>query len=168
VRLGRADCTHNADTVTRVRCTGNATITDVSTALLSRKSTGSSPRLAELNLKLSNLTHSLDRVQTARSSINGFVQSIDIERLDISKLGDAMDVYEAAEEKWDVKLVELELEIDMLKEQIAEEEDTLREEKKSENLARTEVTVNIHATSAQKIELEIMYCKFTLYTSYRR
>ncbi|KAF5325094.1 hypothetical protein D9619_010017 [Psilocybe cf. subviscida] len=141
----------------RVRCIGNGTITDVSSTLLSRQSTVSSPRLAELNVKLSNLTHTLNRAQTVSSTIHNYVQGVDFEHLDISKLSDTMDIYDAAEEKWDVKLVELELEIEALKEQIAEEEDTLRKENKRKKLARMEVTVNIITASAQRLDLELEY-----------
>lgn len=154
--------TLGTDIVTRVRCIGNGTITDVSSALLSRQSTVSSPRLAELNVKLSNLTHTLNRAQTVSSTIHNYVQGVDFEHLDISKLSDTMDIYDAAEEKWDVKLVELELEIEALKEQIAEEEDTLRKENKRKNLARMEVTVNIITPSAQRLDLELEYCESSI------
>lgn len=93
----------------------------------------------------------------ARQTISNYVEKIDVENLEISKFGEAMDIYDTAEEKWDDKGVELERGLFVIDEQIREEQDSVDAEIARKNKLRYQVVVNIFAEADNAIELDVAY-----------
>ncbi|KAF8961396.1 hypothetical protein BDZ97DRAFT_1759956 [Flammula alnicola] len=90
----------------RVEGRGPATILGVSSSTMERgKPQQTSPRLDELNAKKAKVKNALSRCKKARKALDNYIGKIDIQHLDVSKLGEAMDVYDTTEEKWDDKIV---------------------------------------------------------------
>jgi hypothetical protein len=120
--------------------------------------------LDELDGKKVIAKNTLERCKKALKAIDAYVDKLDVEHLDISKLGEAMDIYDSTEEKWEKKIILIEKEIASLDMQISDEE--LRLEKKIGNKKlRTQVVVGLYAESAAELEITLIYGAFIWHIS---
>ncbi|PPQ67434.1 hypothetical protein CVT26_007228 [Gymnopilus dilepis] len=86
-----------------------------------------SPLLDELKVKKAKVGHAIERCKKAIGAVDAYMGNISVEHLDISKLGEAMDIYDTTEEKWDSKVLELEEELRAIEGQIEAEKKRLKE-----------------------------------------
>ncbi|PPQ69929.1 hypothetical protein CVT26_013254 [Gymnopilus dilepis] len=116
----------------------------------------SSPLLEELKDNKIKIQSALDRCKKAVAVIDGYMDNISIEHLDVSKLGEAMDVYDTTEEKWDNKIHDLEKELERVGDEIVKETERLEAMVPNKKL-RTEVGINLVATEAAELRINLVY-----------
>ncbi|KAH9475079.1 Protein F37C4.5 [Psilocybe cubensis] len=116
----------------------------------------SSPLLEELNVKKERAKNALERCNRALQAINKYMGNISIEHLDISKLGEAMEIYDTTEEKWDDKIIQLKREFETLETQITEESDRLEKSGENKKL-RTKVVMGLVANHPADLEIIVIY-----------
>ena len=115
-----------------------------------------SPLLDELEDKKLRAKNTLERCKKALKAIDTYVDKLDVENLDISKLGEAMNIYDSTGEKWEERIILVKKEIASLDEKIDEEK--LRLEKKIGNKKlRTQVVVGLYTESAGEVEITVIY-----------
>ncbi|KDR71602.1 hypothetical protein GALMADRAFT_127088 [Galerina marginata CBS 339.88] len=115
-----------------------------------------SPLLQELNDNKFRLQGTLERCKKALHAIESYMGKISMEHLDISKLGDAMDVYDTTEEKWDNKILEVSKEISAINTQIEKETKRLQENVPNNKL-RTQVAMGLFATETAELQVNLIY-----------
>ena len=86
-----------------------------------------SPLLDSLKVKKVKVERAIERCKKAMGAVDAFMGNISVEHLDISKLGEAMDIYDKIEEKRDSKVFELEGELRAIKGEIEADKKRLKE-----------------------------------------
>ena len=115
-----------------------------------------SPLLEELEDKKLRAVNTLERCKKTLKAIDTYIEKLDVEHLDISGLGEAMETYDSTEEKWEDKIILIKKEIISLDKKIKEE--GLRLEKQVGNKKlRTQVMVGLYAESAGEVEITVIY-----------
>ncbi|KIM43920.1 hypothetical protein M413DRAFT_25436 [Hebeloma cylindrosporum] len=115
-----------------------------------------SPLLDELEDKKLKTENTLERCRKALKAIDTYVGKLDVEHLEISKLGEAMDVYDSTGEEWEDKIILVKKEIVSLNKKIKAEELRL-EGKVGNKKLRTQVVVGLYAESAGEVEITVIY-----------
>jgi predicted nucleic acid-binding Zn-ribbon protein len=115
-----------------------------------------SPLLDELKDKKLRAMNTIERCKKALKAIDTYIDKLVVEHLDISKLGEAMDIYDSTEEGWEDKIILLNKEIVSLDKKIEEEESRLRKQVGSKKL-RTQVMVGLYAELAGEVEITVIY-----------
>lgn len=116
----------------------------------------SSPLLEELKVKKGKAEHGIERCKKAISAIDNYMGNISVEHLDVSKLGEAMDIYDTTEDKWDSKIFELEEELRLTEKQIDEEAKRLKANVGNKKL-RTNVIIDLYATDPAELKVNLLY-----------
>ncbi|KAF8813462.1 hypothetical protein BYT27DRAFT_7158363 [Phlegmacium glaucopus] len=116
----------------------------------------SSPLLDELYAKEDKAANALARCKKAVESIEGYVGKLNVEHLDISKLGEAMDVYDITREKWDDKILRLVQEIEDIRAQ-KEAERVRLGDSGIDNKLRTQAVIGLYAEQAAEIDIYLIY-----------
>ncbi|KAF9557522.1 hypothetical protein CPC08DRAFT_710326 [Agrocybe pediades] len=143
----------------RVEGRGSAIIKGVSAFKAERKDEDedlSSEVLDKLNEQRQRIASSKGRAEKARKVIGSYVGSIAVEHLDISKLGEAVDVYYSTDEKWDNKIRELEEEIKSLDQRIKAESDEISKPEIPVKL-RTKVVIDVYADAENDLDIILVY-----------
>lgn len=110
----------------------------------------------DLEDKRSLIKTALDRAEKARKIIDNYMDQITVEHLDVSKLGEAMDVYDCTDEKWEIRVRELKKELNTLDEQIKAEADRLVANDIPVTL-RTKVVIDFYAEHQNDLEIVLIY-----------
>jgi DNA repair exonuclease SbcCD ATPase subunit len=121
-----------------------------------------SPLLDELKDKKLRAMNTLERCKKALKAIDTYIDKLVVEHLDISRLGEAMDIYDSTEEGWEDKIILLNKEIVSLDKKIEEEESRLRKQVGSKKL-RTQVMVGLYAELAGEVEITVIYGAFPFF-----
>ncbi|KAF8960056.1 hypothetical protein BDZ97DRAFT_1906024 [Flammula alnicola] len=141
----------------RVEARGPVVIHGVASSKVAKKQPDeTSPLLEELNGNKEKATDALERYKKALKAIDGYMDKIDVQYLDISKLGEAMEIYDTTEEKWDAKIRQVNKEIEAIEGEMTEEEERLENAVGNKEL-RTRVVVGLFAESATEIEIVLIY-----------
>ena len=115
-----------------------------------------SPLLEELEDKRLKAVNTIERYKKTLKAIDTYIDKINVEHLDISTLGKAMDIYNSTEEGWENKITLVEKEIVSLDKNI--EEEKLRLEKQVGNKKlRTQIEVGLYAETAGEVEITVIY-----------
>ncbi|KAF8881696.1 hypothetical protein CPB84DRAFT_237037 [Gymnopilus junonius] len=115
-----------------------------------------SPLLKELKIKEAKAKHALERCKKAIGSIDQYMGNISVEHLDISKLGEAMDIYDTTEDKWDSKMFDLEEELEAIEKQIEVERKRLGASVGNKKL-RTVVAIDLYAADPAELKVNLLY-----------
>lgn len=143
----------------RIEGRGNALIQGVSASKipLSWFPETSSALLEELKNKKAIASSALERYKKATSAIGKYMDTLTVEHLDISKLGQAMDVYDATEGKWEEKTRAVEAELAKLELEMIEEERKLEfGEEKGKRKLRTKVEIGLFRADEDEGDVEIV------------
>ncbi|KDR71591.1 hypothetical protein GALMADRAFT_253935 [Galerina marginata CBS 339.88] len=116
----------------------------------------SSSLLEELKGKKAQANNALGRCKNALAAVGSYIDRLSIEHLDISKLGEAMDIYDTTEEKWDNKILEVEKSLEVIDTQIQEERQRLEEQVADARL-RTQVVIGLFAVDAAELQVNLIY-----------
>ena len=115
-----------------------------------------SPLLDELSQKEEKAKNALARCRKAVGSIEEYMGKLAVEHLDISKLGEAMDVYDTTQQKWDDKILQFLQEIKDIQDTKAAEMKRLADRGINKKL-RTQAVIGLFAERAAEIELALIY-----------
>ena len=115
-----------------------------------------SPLLDELSQKEEKAENALARCRKAVGSIEEYMGKLAVEHLDISKLGEAMDVYDTTQQKWDDKILQFLQEIKDIQDTKAAEMKRLADRGINKKL-RTQAVIGLFAERAAEIELALIY-----------
>jgi len=115
-----------------------------------------SPLLEELEDKKLRAVNAIERCKKTLKAIDNYIDKLDIEHLDISGLGEAMETYASTEEEWEDKIILVEKEVVSLDKKIREEELRLEKQVGNKKL-RTQVVVGLYAESAGDVEITVIY-----------
>ena len=88
------------------------------------------------------------------------MEKLDVEHLDISKLGEAMDVYDATQEKWDDKTLQLIQKIKDIEKETEAELDLLKDQGINKKL-RSQAVIELFAERDAEIELFLIYGNYS-------
>ena len=127
----------------------------------------SSPRLDDLEKKKEQAQNALKRARKATGAIDAYMTGLDASKLDISKLGEAMDVYDEAGEKWGGKALNLEKEIEALDKEISKEREGLGNKIINKKL-RGVVIIDLFSDQGGDMSINLIYGVYShiLITSY--
>ena len=115
-----------------------------------------SPLLDELSQKEEKAKNALARCRKAVGSIEEYMGKLAVEHLDISKLGEAMDVYDITQQKWDDKILQLLQDIEDIQDTKEAEMKRLADRGINKKL-RTQAVIGLFAERAAEIELALIY-----------
>jgi hypothetical protein len=115
-----------------------------------------SPLLEELEGKKLRAVNTIERCKKTIKAIDTYIEKLDVEHLDISGLGEAMEIYDSTEEEWEDKIILIKKEIVSLDKKIEEEELRLEKQVGNKKL-RTQVVVGLYAESAGEVEITVIY-----------
>ncbi|KAH9475070.1 Protein F37C4.5 [Psilocybe cubensis] len=116
----------------------------------------SSPLFRDLDDRKARAENALQRCIKAKQAVEKYMGNISVEHMDISKLGEAMDVYDNTEEKWDLKIMELRKDIKDLEIQMDQEVQRLEMQVENKKL-RTKVTLTIFTEIDAELEIILVY-----------
>jgi len=116
----------------------------------------SSPHLSDLENKKEQAQCALKRARKVTGAIDAYMAGLDASKLDISKLGDAMDVYDEAGEKWGSKALNLEKEIEALDKEISKEREGLGNQIVNKKL-RGVVILDLFADQGGDVSINLIY-----------
>lgn len=116
----------------------------------------SSPLLKELDNKKEKMNNVLKRCRKALEAIDKYMNNISIESLDISKLGEAMDIYDTTEQKWDERIIDIKKEMENIDSQIIQETERLEKLVENKKL-RTNVAMGLFTESPAEVEIILIY-----------
>lgn len=155
-------------TVSRVEGRGAAIIQGVTAfkAEMQEPET-TSPLLKDLNERKERAKNALERSRRALQAIDKYMGNISIEHLDISKLGESMEIYDNTEEKWEDKILQLQSEIETLGTQINQEEERLESAGEHKKL-RTKVVMGLVVDSPADLEIILIYGMSTVSKIFHR
>lgn len=100
--------------------------------------------------------NALARSYKALKAIDAYIDKLDAQSLDISKLGEAMEIYDNTGQKWDDNIIILEKKKKVIGDEIDAEEARLQETVTDKKL-RVEVTVSLFAESDAEVEITLIY-----------
>ena len=100
--------------------------------------------------------NTIERCKKTLKAIDTYIEKLDVEHLDISGLGEAMETYDSTEEEWEDKIILIKKEIASLDKKI-EEEDLRLEKQVGNKKLRTQVMVGLYAESAGEVEITVIY-----------
>ena len=141
----------------RVEGKGPATIHGVTSSKLEMKRDPQiSPLMDELFQKEVKAANALARCKKVVQSIEEYMGKLDVEHLDILKLGEAIDVYDITQEKWDDKIFRLEHEIKDIQDKKEDELERLRDQGINKKL-RTQAVIGLFAERAAEMEIFLTY-----------
>ncbi len=144
----------------RVEGRGNATIHDVTLALISAPSAPqSSPRLVELEEERDLANKSLDRCKKSLAALEAFINTMNVQHIEATSLTGVVDNYDTAGEKLDKKIVALEKKLKVTEAAINEEKRKLKQPADSEYVAILAQRVSVGVVTEQEgeVELVVMY-----------
>jgi uncharacterized protein YukE len=121
-----------------------------------------SPVMNQLSQNEEKAANALARCKKVAQSIDKYMEKLDVEHLDISKLGEAMDVYDATQEKWDDKILQLIQKIEDIKTEKEAESDRLTDQGINKKL-RTQAVIELFAERDAEIELFLIYGNYFLF-----
>ena len=141
----------------RVEAIGPAIIQGVTASKVDlQEPENTSPLLEELKDKRLRAVNTVERYKKTLKAIDTYIDKLNVEHLDISALGKAMDIYNTTEEGWENKITLVEKEIVSLDKKI--EEEKLRLEKQVGNKRlRTQIVVGLYAETAGEVEIIVIY-----------
>lgn len=146
---------------------GPATIHGVTSSKLEmEENLETSPFMDELSKKEEKAVNALARCKKAVQSIEEYVGKLNVEHLDISKLGEAMDVYDITHEKWDDKILQLLQEIKDIQDEKKAEKERLGNRGINKKL-RTQAVIGLFAERAAEIDIFLIYGSYSLSQSKR-
>jgi len=149
-------CT-NPTSEPRVDGHGPATIQGVTSYKAERTEPEStSPRLEELKSKKERAQNTSKRAKKATEAIDAYMAQLDASNLDISKLGEAMDVYDTTGEKWGGKTLGIEKEIEVLDEQISKELEALENKVLNKKL-RGVIVLDLYSDEGGDVSVNVIY-----------
>jgi len=141
----------------RVEVIGPAIIQGVTPSKVDMKQPDdTSPLLEELEDKRLRAENTIERCKKTLKAIDTYIDKLNVEHLDISELGNAMDIYDSTEEGWENKITLVEKEIVLLDKKIEEEKLRLQKQVGDKRL-RTQVVVGLYAESAGEVEITVIY-----------
>ena len=141
----------------RVEGKGPATIHGVTSSKLEMEEfPDTSPAMYQLSQNEEKTANALARGKKVAQSIDKYMEKLDVEHLDISKLGEAMDIYDATQEKWDDKILQLVQKIEDIKTEKEAELDRLTDQGINKKL-RTQAVIGLFAERDAEIELFLIY-----------
>jgi DNA repair ATPase RecN len=144
---------------------GPATIHGVTSSKLEmEESPDTSPALYKLSQDEEKAANALARCKKVAQSIDKYMEKLDVEHLDVSKLGEAMDVYDATQEKWDDKILQLLQKIKDIEKEKEAELDLLKEQGINEEL-RTQAVIELFAEGDAEIELFLIYGDYSFFSN---
>ena len=141
----------------RVEATGPAIIQGVTASKVDmQEPDDTSPLLEELEDKRLKAVNTIERCKKTLKAIDTYIDKLEVEHLDISGLGEAMDIYNSTEERWEDKIILVKKEIVLLDKKIEEEKLRLQKQVGSKKL-RTQVVVGLYAELAGEVEITVIY-----------
>ncbi|PPQ90355.1 hypothetical protein CVT25_007757 [Psilocybe cyanescens] len=147
----------------RVEGRGPAVIQDVTVYTVPiERPDSSSPLLKELDNKKEKMNNVLKRCRKALEAIDKYMNNISIESLDISKLGEAMDIYDTTEQKWDERIIDIKKEMENIDSQIIQETERLEKLVENKKL-RTNVAMGLFTESPAEVEIILIYAVSNAY-----
>ena len=123
-----------------------------------------SPVLYQLSQNEEKAANALARCKKVAQSIDKYMEKLDAEHLGISKLEEAMDVYNATQEKWDDKILQLLQNIEDIKKEKEAELNRVRDQGIDKKL-RTQAVIGLFAERDAEIELFLIYGNYLLFFS---
>lgn len=115
-----------------------------------------SPLLEELEEDRNRAEGVLKRCKKVLGAMDAYVGKLAVEHIPIAMLGEAMDMYDATEAKWDGLIAKTEKEILSIKKRLHEEEEKLSNDIPNKKL-RTEVVVNLFGHEGGQAEIYLIY-----------
>ena len=115
--------------------------------------------LEELEDKRLKAVNTIERYKKTLRAIDTYINKLNVEHLDISELGNAMDIYDSTEEEWENKITLVEKEIVSLDKEIEKEKLGLEKQVGNKKL-RTQVVVGLYAEMAGEVEITVIYGAF--------
>ncbi|KAF8150953.1 hypothetical protein B0H34DRAFT_665975 [Crassisporium funariophilum] len=141
----------------RVEGRGAVTIHGVASSKLEMEDAPTtSIALSEISEKELKAESALERCKKASKSIQDYMSKLDVQYLDITKLGDAMDIYDNTQEKWDEKIIKIESALDAMKEARRVEEEKLANKGVNKKL-RTQAVIGLFAEQEAEVEMILIY-----------
>jgi len=122
-----------------------------------------SVHLVEFTRERSRLRNEKERAANARDVVDSYMKNITVEHLDVTKLGETMEVYDTTYAKWENKVLMLDEQLRLLGEKIKTEEDRLKIGDIPIKL-KTKVVIDLYAEVENELEIFLIYGKpFFLY-----
>ncbi|TFK31126.1 hypothetical protein BDQ12DRAFT_307927, partial [Crucibulum laeve] len=141
----------------RVEGRGAATIHDVTVSTIPQlEKPASSPKLKELERQRERITKALERAKKALESLQTYLNTLNVQHLDVTGLKKVVDNYDATGEQLDDKVSELEAKIQELNEQINAEKLKLDGPTGNEKL-NLKAVIGVFADSEGEVEIALIY-----------
>ncbi|RDB30474.1 Protein F37C4.5 [Hypsizygus marmoreus] len=143
----------------RVEGRGSATIHDVTISTmppLKRSEMLSSPVLIRLHRDKQRTENALARCKKALEYVDGYMKSLKIENLDVSKIGTVTDTYDETAEKLNDRVIELDLRLENIDAEILDEE-MRREANMKKDKLRLKASIGVFAEQEGLIEIVLIY-----------
>ncbi|KAF6747896.1 hypothetical protein DFP72DRAFT_1167026 [Ephemerocybe angulata] len=141
----------------RVEGRGAATIHDVTiSTVVPPEAPTTSEKLEALQAEQTKTLKALARAEKALSSLETYLNSLNSQHLDVSKLPSIVDSYDAAAEKLDTKVTELENTKIRIEKEIEEETKSLAGPKGNEKL-NLKSTIGVFADLEGEVEIALIY-----------
>lgn len=112
--------------------------------------------LERLKQQKTDMDNALARSRKALKAIDTYMDKLDAQNLDISKLGEAMDIYDTTGQKWDNNITAMEKEKRVIEASIEAEHARLQDTVTDKKL-RVEVVVSLFADSDAEVEIILIY-----------
>jgi len=122
-----------------------------------------SPTLAALLLKKEKTQKALERCKKSISSLEAYLRTLNVERVDVSQIGNVMESYNIEGEKLDFRMLELEKELETIQGEINVEKRKLLGSVGNDELGLRAV-IGVFAESEGQVEIVLIYgeCLFSL------
>lgn len=115
-----------------------------------------SEKLESLQSEQTKTVKALARAQKALASLETYLRSLNSQHLDVTKLQSIVESYDAAAEKLDTKITELEQSKKRLEDEIEEEKKTLEGPKGNVKLG-LKSTIEVFANFEGEVEIALIY-----------
>ena len=148
----------------RVEGRGAATIHDVTVSGIPPPPViSTSPSLVALLLKKEKTQKALERCKKSISSLEAYLRTLNVERVDVSQIGNVMESYNIEGEKLDFRMLELEKELETIQGEINVEKRKLLGSVGNDELGLRAV-IGVFAESEGQVEIVLIYgeCLFSL------
>ncbi|KAJ6498227.1 hypothetical protein DFH09DRAFT_945554 [Mycena vulgaris] len=141
----------------RVEGRGAATIHDVTVSVATGTYVAmTSPKLGELLVKREKTVNALARCQKALASLEQYLGSLSVQHLEVSKLENMLESYEASGERLDAKKSELTQELRIVETAIAVERAQITTPHENDRL-HTKAAIGVFAQVAGDVEIALIY-----------
>ncbi|KAJ6555010.1 hypothetical protein DFH09DRAFT_1365962 [Mycena vulgaris] len=151
----------------RVEGRGAATIHDVTVSMAKGEHISTtSPKLVELLNKREKKAHALTRCEKALASLEQYLGSLSVQHLEVAKLADVLENYEATGERLDVKKSALTEELRGIDAEITVERAQIAVPHENDKL-RMKAAIGVFAQAAGNVEIALIYAvPFATWTAF--